>query len=207
VPRNNLVRGFCGVEECGRPHKSGGFCNTHYIQFRRGVRSFKAIKTRDSNPPELCTEIGCRGQTKARGLCDMHYARLLRYGHTKYRDRKRPPKICSIEGCDNWVYAKNKCSKHYVHLRKLKIYGLSVEDYDSLLNKQNGVCAICEQKETVLDGVSGKVKMLSVDHCHDTGKVRGLLCSACNTGIGLARHDPEILRSAISYLAAYGIQG
>mgnify|MGYP001233749649 CR=1 FL=1 len=82
---------------------------------------------------------------------------------------------------------------------KLKTqFGMSVEDYDLLLEEQGGVCAICRQKETQKH--KGRIIRMAVDHCHDTGEVRGLLCRACNTGIGLLGHDTERLTAAIQYL-------
>ena len=80
----------------------------------------------------------------------------------------------------------------------LKSYGLSIEDWNVLFSKQNGVCAICNQPETVL--LRGKIKRLAVDHCHMTGKVRALLCAKCNKAIGLMKDQPELLRQAAEYL-------
>jgi hypothetical protein len=72
-------------------------------------------------------------------------------------------------------------------------YGITLKEYNELLFKQNGVCEICSQK--CKTGFS-----LSVDHCHRTGKVRGLLCVECNTGIGKLKDSPKLLFKAISYL-------
>lgn len=72
-------------------------------------------------------------------------------------------------------------------------YGLSVEDYLSMLDEQNGVCAICEH--TCASG-----NRLCVDHCHSTGRVRGLLCAHCNHAIGKLGDDPQVLRRAAGYL-------
>jgi hypothetical protein len=68
-------------------------------------------------------------------------------------------------------------------------YGLTVEEYDRLLAAQGGGCALC-----------GSAERLAIDHDHDTGAVRGLLCHACNTGIGLLRDDPERALRAAAYL-------
>ena len=75
--------------------------------------------------------------------------------------------------------------------RRKREYGVSREDYDSMLLEQNNKCAIC--KDTI--GYEA-----AVDHDHKTGKVRGLLCGKCNSGIGLLKDNPEILRSAAKYL-------
>lgn len=82
-----------------------------------------------------------------------------------------------------------------------KNFDIGPEDYDRLLNEQSGVCAICERPESVERG--GKSEWLSVDHCHTTGKVRGLLCSQCNHAIGKLNDDPELMRRAISYLRSH----
>lgn len=67
-------------------------------------------------------------------------------------------------------------------------------DYEAQLAKQGGKCAICFKPP------SGK-KILGIDHCHKRGKVRGLLCDRCNTGLGLFLDDPANLRMALYYLA------
>lgn len=67
---------------------------------------------------------------------------------------------------------------HKLRNRKLKArYGIDIEQYDAMLKTQNGVCKICSSVN--LDG-----KRLHVDHCHQTGKVRGLLCNGCNRKLG-----------------------
>jgi hypothetical protein len=63
-----------------------------------------------------------------------------------------------------------------------------------MLQQQNGLCAICKKTET------GKTSNLCVDHCHKTGKVRGLLCNNCNKGLGLFKDNPEVLLNASAYL-------
>lgn len=80
----------------------------------------------------------------------------------------------------------------------LKKFGLTEEDYQKILKSQNYICAICKQSETVLRK-SKELKRLAVDHCHDKGHVRGLLCYACNIGIGLFKHNSEFLRGAALY--------
>jgi len=77
----------------------------------------------------------------------------------------------------------------------LKKYGITKEDFDKMLEIQQGVCAICSNQE--------RGKRLSVDHCHKTGKVRGLLCSSCNTSLGRFNDDTKIMLKAISYIEKY----
>ena len=75
-------------------------------------------------------------------------------------------------------------------------YKMTEEDYDNLLSKQSGVCAICLESDSKFrDG-----DLFHIDHDHDTGKVRGLLCRPCNQGLGLFRDRKDSLAEAINYL-------
>lgn len=70
-------------------------------------------------------------------------------------------------------------------------YGIGIDDYERMFHRQSGQCAICGKS---VDGV------LHVDHDHKTGRVRGLLCFDCNSGIGKMKDDPAVLRRAATYL-------
>ena len=92
--------------------------------------------------------------------------------------------------------AINRKSWHKHTMRRAferKLGGQTV--YETLYAKQNGLCAICSQPET-----TGRYRTLSVDHCHSTEKVRGLLCNRCNRAIGLLGDDVSRLKTAIKYL-------
>ena len=80
-------------------------------------------------------------------------------------------------------------------------FGLTLEEYDMRLSSQNGVCAICGNPETSLR--RGSIKSLDVDHNHETGQIRGLLCSACNASLGLMREDPARLEAMIRYIEVW----
>jgi hypothetical protein len=87
---------------------------------------------------------------------------------------------------------KEKClaqSKAH-HLRR---YGLSRADFDALLDSQGGVCAVCKKADW-----NGRGPF--VDHDHDTGKVRGIICNKCNTALGMIGDDPKIARAMGDYL-------
>jgi len=79
-------------------------------------------------------------------------------------------------------------------------HGITPEDYDEMLDAQNGVCAICGKQETAVNNTGKTVKRLAVDHDHDTGAIRGLLCTRCNTAIGCLLEDEEIILGALSYI-------
>jgi hypothetical protein len=86
------------------------------------------------------------------------------------------------------VEARRKARK----ARLARDHGLTVEEYDAIEAAQDGRCAICRQD-----------KPLVVDHCHESGKVRGLLCHLCNRAIGFLGDDPIIVGQAAAYLEAH----
>jgi hypothetical protein len=79
-------------------------------------------------------------------------------------------------------------------------YGITLEQYQLMFKEQNGVCAICGQPEVAIDKRTNIIKLLAVDHDHQTGKVRGLLCQKCNHGIGNFNDNQVNLQLAIQYL-------
>ena len=79
-------------------------------------------------------------------------------------------------------------------------YGITKEDYNYLFTKQKGCCAICGTDNP--SSKSKKHKYFSVDHCHQTGKVRGLLCATCNSAIGLLGDCPATISKASLYLSS-----
>ena len=80
-------------------------------------------------------------------------------------------------------------------------YGLSGAEYERLFVAQDGKCAACGNAESVVRG--GILLRLAVDHVHETGAVRGLLCGRCNRGIGNFDDDPERLEAAARYLRSH----
>ena len=95
-------------------------------------------------------------------------------------------KTCSSILTKKWYKENPEKVRNYW----LKRYGITLEDYNNLSEAQDHLCAICLSKKSPLH----------VDHCHTTGKVRGLLCFSCNTLLGVAKDSPNILKSAITYL-------
>jgi hypothetical protein len=82
---------------------------------------------------------------------------------------------------------------------RLKSYGISGEQYEEMLARQNGVCAICGNPETARNK-RGETRQLAVEHDHETNAVRDLLCAACNCALGYMRDDPKRLSAAAAYL-------
>ena len=124
------------------------------------------------------------------------------YNHENYlpSELKRKTAMCST--CLN-VRALDYQNRVSIS-RKFKLTRL---EYNALHDKQNGLCAICNLPETIID--RGKVRNLSADHCHkifdETGEtvIRGLLCFPCNAGIGNFKDSPYLLRKAADYLDSF----
>ena len=91
------------------------------------------------------------------------------------------------------AYSAMKCEAAKVSRRKRK-YGITREQYEGMLQAQDGCCMICHVRLN---------NELRVDHNHQTGEIRALLCSNCNTGLGMFKEDPARLVTAIEYLRKY----
>lgn len=102
-------------------------------------------------------------------------------------------KACQADA-DRAYYARDperrKRQKQAARRRELlREYGLSQEQYDAMVVEAAGRCAVCQREDD-----------LQVDHCHSSGRVRGLLCGLCNKALGLLQDDPARLRAAAAYL-------
>lgn len=76
-----------------------------------------------------------------------------------------------------------------------RTYGITLEEYEKLHRAQSGRCAICNEMDR-----GQRLYRLVVDHDHDSGQVRGLLCSTCNSALGLLKDNPAVIRRAADYL-------
>ena len=107
----------------------------------------------------------------------------------EYRDKNR-------ESLNRYDRDRYEDRKDELRSNKFKRkYGITLEQRDKMIKEQNGTCLICKDILT-LEGKGGCV----VDHCHETGEVRGILCSPCNSGIGHLKDDVSLLYAAIEYL-------
>ncbi len=104
------------------------------------------------------------------------------------------------EKADPEVYKKRCRTRRKNH--HMRSYGLHAEEYQAMCDAQGGLCAVCGKPEMTKDK-AGRVKILGVDHDHSTGKVRSLLCTHCNQGIGHFSDDPALLRAAAAYLEGH----
>lgn len=119
------------------------------------------------------------------------------YRNPECRDgRQGSCKVCDNVRTKQWKSANSESAKMTSKRYYLKTkYGITIDQYNELLMKQGGCCACCGG-----DSPRGRGIYFPVDHCHETGKVRGLLCNPCNVGIGALGDSVEGVRKALAYL-------
>ena len=110
------------------------------------------------------------------------------------------PDFFYVEAKKYLQYICKTCKQTAVNnLRLLQRYGIDEDGYRALLEAQNGKCAICGATEC------SNGRKLHIDHDHDTGKIRGLLCNKCNPALGLFNDDIDLMTKAVEYLKAAAI--
>jgi len=209
----------CKVSGCDRDVFGHGYCQKHYEHWRKyddpispfgyGERTnhpshgawLQQKRTKEGRVPDwddFWRFVGDVGE-KPRG----EYV-------ARRRDSRSPwgpdnfywhKKIASSE--DKAAYARkwrkqNPLSSKGHSLKKQ--FGITIEDYLQMYEGQDGKCAICDKPGESYAGSDGRSKTLVVDHCHDTKKIRKLLCSDCNKGLGSFKDSPDLLNKAIEYL-------
>lgn len=132
-------------------------------------------------------DIGKFGVTPRCKECLREQGRIYKEGHkVERRNRLR-----------DWRYRNPSKRKNQDLVNK---YGITLDKYKEILEKQRGVCAICGKPETRIYKKAGILKSLSVDHDHINNRVRGLLCTNCNLMLGYSQDNITVLQNAISYL-------
>lgn len=177
---------------------------------------------------KICCISGCDTQLYAHGtICSKHRWRFKNFGSYDmpghigmpsepirdflpdgyvHRCRKKHG-LLTIEQVYIRTHRKQKTESYWCKLCardsniKKNYEGMeSMECYNKMLESQNGLCKICNQPSKQKSNNGKSIKSLAVDHCHITGKVRGLLCGDCNSMLGYAKDSINILKSAIEYL-------
>jgi hypothetical protein len=169
-------------------------CSQHYLRTQHPLKTvWKLIRSRNdqSRYPErwndfekFLADIGPRPTPKhilKRVDPSKHYSKT----NVEWR---APLKIDGKKYSENrsWNYRQN--------------FGITLDDYEEMLEAQGGVCAICEQPENFIQNTNGRLRNLAVDHCHDSKKIRALLCNRCNRLLGLAKDSPDLLAKCINYI-------
>lgn len=151
--------------------RASGFC----FQYPPGISPPRPLRLRVRHREEV-KRWKKRHPEKARELARRNYSRHRAKFCAKSRKQYR--------------------QKPEIRLRSdlLKRYNLTIQAFRALLASQKGLCAICGESE------KGRFSRLSVDHDHETKAIRGLLCSACNSGLGRFKDKEELLVRALEYL-------
>lgn len=198
---------ICEFPGCGRKHAVAGLCAPHDKQRRRGDALYPVGDRAVGNQKKRERWAKLSPEEKAAALKPMHDAvprerseewirRMSAQLRAKWASDDPPlpgsAKVCPYCGdsfrpnSGRQVFCKEQCKKDH---RAATVYKISIADLRALREKQDGVCGVCRSD-----------KPLHVDHDHASGRVRGLLCTTCNTGLGKLGDSVETLRRAIAYL-------
>jgi hypothetical protein len=126
----------------------------------------------------IYTKLSCHSPHYARGMCRACYRRHRYATDAQYKEKQK-------QNAKAWKLANPEKAKE----QDLRQYGLTVAERDEILKSQGGVCAACHETGRMV-----------VDHCHKTGKVRGILCDSCNLVLGHAKDNPAKLAALVEYL-------
>lgn len=173
---------LCKISDCQTKQHTRGLCNTHYVYHRNHgtldeVALPKAYKhyLSDVNPAERTAICAICGPTRVGTNGIDRYGRTAFDCQTKKDEKNRKRAVYTFGDGDTIPYDEATAARTRLH------------------KEQNGLCAICNRPEA-------ETGTLRLDHCHDTGKIRGLLCNGCNMGIGSFKDSPENLIAASEYL-------
>ena len=154
---------------------------------------FREQAGRQEKPSYLITDDGreCSQCGKFKPWNQFHVRRDLSTGRAS--SCKACRKKYTRENMKNGTIRNNELQRKY---------GITLEEYERMASSQGDACAICGTTEK--GTARGRVRYWSVDHNHETGDVRALLCQKCNAFLGLANDDPTILQRGINYLKQHG---
>jgi endogenous inhibitor of DNA gyrase (YacG/DUF329 family) len=187
----------CSVDGCGSSVLAKDLCRKHYNR----MRSKGSVSDVRANAAKICARPDCDAKATVHGLCQNHkerpkvshgYRECMFCGNPIPKHRNARAIFCSVQCKTKDRTASGKGAISARNSALMIAYGLTVEQIDEMAK---GGCQICGTKEW-----GGRWGRPCVDHNHDTGKVRGILCDACNNGIGKLQDDPVLLEAAVRYL-------
>lgn len=177
-------------------------CGTSYMPYRAYQRACSR-KCRD-RLPVTNDAPHARPRDFICGICGESFTKVTTSGRNRFCDTCQPQAVAArmerknaVRRVDIDPAAKSRNRAQLLRAR----YDMTVEQHAAMVNAQGNICAICGEPPKP-DGVRAASR-LHIDHDHETGEVRGLLCNHCNRGIGAFRDRPELLELAILYLRSY----
>lgn len=163
--------------------------------------------------PRVPIEHTCDGSDKQHCRCVQLRSNERRRDARRARTLQKVPLVHTCGSSNTWscACARARRREKYVpdSMRRYdlqKNYGLTVEQWQELFDAQEGRCGICGRHEDEVLWAEGR-RGLVVDHCHETGRVRGLLCNGCNRGLGYLGDDLDRVRAAEAWLQVGGQAG
>lgn len=214
----------CNVEDCNKVCYCNNLCTLHYQRFKLYGRTEKYIWGQTQHPLYFIWNDGKNKNKLCKEWND--FKQFLKDVGEKPGDDYRFTRIDKKElfGPTNFKWKKfvkikeNETNIDFQRRRRLerekispglerdcqlkREFGITLEDYNTRLKEQNFVCKICSEPEITKHHVSGKLKSLAIDHCHKTGKIRGILCQRCNRVLGKIKDSVDILDKMKAYLNA-----
>lgn len=216
----------CHVIGCDHPVVANGLCRKHYMRVKRhgevdetrpsdwgqrekhpaysawcNLRRSHRLSIPESWRDDFWTfvkDVPEKPQNAMAARCDANQ------DWSKSNFYWKETRACSLDRKEymrEWQRKSRAANReYYLDSGLRKRYGITLQWYKEQFAKQGGKCAICKQPETVV--IKGKLIMMPIDHCHKTGKVRGLLCTKCNRALGLFGDDVEVLTSALEYISS-----
>lgn len=152
--------------------------------------SINPTKSARSQVVAICSDKQCRKCGEAKPASFFHK-------HSKTKDKLSPYCKSCANARASQHYKSNPFRRWCFNVKRL--YGITAIQYFMILDQQGGKCAVCGGDE--ID--SKRNDRMPVDHCHETGRVRGILCTSCNRAIGLMKDNAAIMRKAATYLENY----
>lgn len=194
----------CTIEGCGREHNARGLCNNHYESWRRA-----------NNP-----EVRARELQRRKDYYAANREVISAKSKRKYKMEPTPKRLASrqyyaekkesISAARKTAWAQRseeqraKDSRRALDNKYRNLFGVTLEKVERVFEQQGNACAVC--RIALPDLLSpekrrGTMNVPTLDHCHKTGRLRGILCNHCNRGLGLFHDDSERLRAAADYLS------
>lgn len=138
------------------------------------------------------------GSYKYRVVCDCGTEKIVGFSQMTRGNTQSCGCLQLRKGKDSPAYkhGRSQTKEYDLELHMKKNYGINFKQYEEMLFSQNNQCAICKAEPPK----NQHKTRLNIDHCHTTGKIRGLLCDCCNRALGLMRDNTELLEKAIQYL-------
>lgn len=193
----------CFVEGCERPRArkpDGRFKGRRCVMHRDRWETYRSEELPDRTKPTegIVKTCSVHGDLQ---INDVFIARSGKHKNSRYKQGYIFYQCKQCQKEKHKIYSNANKSK-IKSTDLLRTYGITIEQYNEMLEDQNNRCGICGNEET--SKIKGITKSLSVDHCHTNGNVRQLLCSSCNYGLGNFKDSVEILEKAILYIKKWG---